>query len=231
MVYNIGDFSSKVNIPIKTLRYYDEIEIFKPSYIDVFSNYRYYEDEQITKINLISNLKTLGLTLEEIKEYLKTENNEILINKMKGYEDKIKMINEFIHHSEIKNYTIEIADYKKYIELNGTKKANTPQALEIRDENAKYYVVQKNNEYYTDFCIYLKNNWLTLDRKYWFDDDFLNNIIMYIKEEYDNFIYYIPIEDEKLYSVIKDKFKITGESELKQKEYIYRCVKITLKSN
>ena len=231
MVYKIGDFSSKVNIPIKTLRYYDEIEIFKPSYIDVFSNYRYYEDEQITKINLISNLKTLGLTLEEIKEYLKTENNEILINKMKGYEDKIKMINEFLHHSEIKNYTIEIADYKKYIELNGTKKANTPQALEIRDENAKYYVVQKNNEYYTDFCIYLKNNWLTLDRKYWFDDDFLNNIIMYIKEEYDNFIYYIPIEDEKLYSVIKDKFKITGESELKQKEYIYRCVKITLKSN
>ena len=61
MLYKIGDFSSKVNVPIKTLRYYDEIGLFKPSNIDIFSNYRYYEDNQIKKIKLISELKVLGL--------------------------------------------------------------------------------------------------------------------------------------------------------------------------
>lgn len=35
-MYKIGDFSRKVSVPVKTLRYYDEINLFKPSYIDDF---------------------------------------------------------------------------------------------------------------------------------------------------------------------------------------------------
>ena len=31
MLYRIGDFSQKTGIPVKTLRYYDEINLFKPS--------------------------------------------------------------------------------------------------------------------------------------------------------------------------------------------------------
>ena len=49
-MYKIGDFSKKVSIPVKTLRYYDEINLFKPSYIDDFTGYRYYTDEQIEQI-------------------------------------------------------------------------------------------------------------------------------------------------------------------------------------
>ena len=46
-MYKIGDFSKKTNVPIKTLRYYDEINLFKPAYQDYFTGYRYYENNQI----------------------------------------------------------------------------------------------------------------------------------------------------------------------------------------
>ena len=41
MKYKISEFSKLVNVPVKTLRYYDEIGLFKPEEVDIFSNYRY----------------------------------------------------------------------------------------------------------------------------------------------------------------------------------------------
>ena len=71
-MYKIVDFSKKVSIPVKTLRYYDEINLFKPSYIDDFTGYRYYTDEQIEQIKKIIMLKELNLSLKNIEDYLKT---------------------------------------------------------------------------------------------------------------------------------------------------------------
>jgi len=49
-MYKIKEFSKLTNVPIKTLRYYDEIDLFKPEYVDKNNNYRLYSDEQIPKI-------------------------------------------------------------------------------------------------------------------------------------------------------------------------------------
>ena len=49
MYYKIGDFSRLTNISIRTLRYYDEIGILKPEYVDPYSGYRYYTDNCILK--------------------------------------------------------------------------------------------------------------------------------------------------------------------------------------
>ena len=38
----IGDFSKLSQVSIKTLRYYDEMELFKPINVDRFTGYRYY---------------------------------------------------------------------------------------------------------------------------------------------------------------------------------------------
>ena len=43
-MYKIKDFSNITDTSIVTLRYYDEIDLFKPSYVDFYSGYRYYED-------------------------------------------------------------------------------------------------------------------------------------------------------------------------------------------
>ena len=54
-MYKIGDFSKISEVSIKTLRYYDDINLLKPSYQDFFTGYRYYEETQLNEITLIKN--------------------------------------------------------------------------------------------------------------------------------------------------------------------------------
>lgn len=66
--YTIGEVAKLANISIQTLRYYDQIDLFKPSYVDSVTNYRYYKDSQLFYLDLIKSLKSLGTPLEKIKE-------------------------------------------------------------------------------------------------------------------------------------------------------------------
>ena len=43
-MYRIGEFSTLTGASVKTLRYYDEINLLKPSNADKFTNYRYYTE-------------------------------------------------------------------------------------------------------------------------------------------------------------------------------------------
>ena len=64
----IGDFSQLAQISVRTLRLYDEMGLFKPAQIDRFTDYRYYNVEQLARLNRILALKDLGLSLEQIKQ-------------------------------------------------------------------------------------------------------------------------------------------------------------------
>ena len=101
MKYKIGEFSEIVLVPVKTLRYYDEISLFKPKEVDIFSNYRYYLDSQIEDLMLILELKEAGFKLEEIIKYWNNWADEVLLQqKEKIYleqeelDKKIKKIDE-----------------------------------------------------------------------------------------------------------------------------------------
>ena len=96
MLLRIGEFSKLSRVPIRTLRYYDEIDLFKPAEIDLFTDYRYYKEEQIEDLNLINNLKDVGFSLEEIKSNWNHFNNEVMLNKKKELEQKLENINESI---------------------------------------------------------------------------------------------------------------------------------------
>lgn len=65
--YAIGDISDMCNVPIKTLRYYDEIGLLVPDYRDPTTNYRYYSEDQMLTLYIIRRLKMFGFTLEEIR--------------------------------------------------------------------------------------------------------------------------------------------------------------------
>lgn len=74
--YQIGEVSKICNIPIKTLRYYDEIELLIPRKIDPESNYRYYSNDQLTLVLVIKYFKEAGFSLKEIKVLLSREDLE-----------------------------------------------------------------------------------------------------------------------------------------------------------
>jgi effector-binding domain-containing protein len=62
----IGDFSRLSRVSVKTLRYYDEMRLLKPVYVDALTGYRFYEYDQLPRLNRILVLKDLGFSLEEI---------------------------------------------------------------------------------------------------------------------------------------------------------------------
>ena len=113
MLYKIGEFSKLVNVPVKTLRYYDEISLFKPQEIDLFSGYRYYSEKQIEDLKVILGLKEVGFSLEEIKknknnytEALMQKKKEELMLEQENLENKIRKLDYL--RSKIKNNHIVI---------------------------------------------------------------------------------------------------------------------------
>ncbi len=72
-MFKIGDFSKLSQVSVKTLRYYDEIDLLKPIEIDRFTGYRYYSAGQLSRLNRILLLKDLGLSLDQIGRLLEDD--------------------------------------------------------------------------------------------------------------------------------------------------------------
>lgn len=63
--YSIGEFAKKTGMTIRTLHYYDEIDLLKPSFISTTGR-RFYSDENIIQLQKVVSLKFLGYPLEKI---------------------------------------------------------------------------------------------------------------------------------------------------------------------
>src|SRR5262249_27003370 len=69
-MFKIGEFSKIAQVSGRLLRFYDEIGLFKPQYIELETGYRYYSAGQLPRLNRILALKELGLSLEQIQRLL-----------------------------------------------------------------------------------------------------------------------------------------------------------------
>ena len=76
--YSIGEIAEICNIPIRTLRYYDEIGLLVPEKRDIESSYRYYARHQILQANIINQFKIQGYSIKEIKHQL--ANNSVSLS-------------------------------------------------------------------------------------------------------------------------------------------------------
>jgi len=66
----IGDFSKICELPVKTLRYYDQQGLLPPARIDEHTGYRYYSEDQLLTVKRILSFKKEGFTLDQIKWFL-----------------------------------------------------------------------------------------------------------------------------------------------------------------
>ena len=119
----IGEFSKITGVPIRTLRYYDEIDLFKPTEIDLFTGYRYYQEYQIEDLNIINKLKSVGFTLEEIKNNWNNFTNETMENKKKQIQKEIKDANKKIKELDKLRSTIHNGKFNN--EIKETRKVKT----------------------------------------------------------------------------------------------------------
>jgi effector-binding domain-containing protein len=60
-------------VTVRTLRYYEEVGLLKPVQVDRYTGYRYYQMDQLPRLNRILALKDLGFALDQIAQLLTTD--------------------------------------------------------------------------------------------------------------------------------------------------------------
>ena len=83
---SIGKVSKLKNVSIKSLRYYDQIGILKPAFVNTETNYRYYTKDQLYLLDAITVCIKLGIPLKDLNNYV--ENGSINLQKLL-YDGKI----------------------------------------------------------------------------------------------------------------------------------------------
>ena len=82
-MFSIGDFSKVCMVSVKTLRHYDKIGLMRPKFTDPFTGYRYYSEEQLSRMLLIQRLKRYGFSLADIGPLLEETDESALFFKLK----------------------------------------------------------------------------------------------------------------------------------------------------
>ena len=123
-MYKIGDFSNMSKITIKTLRYYEKMGLLIPSYVDKYTNYRFYESNQLLDLSKIISLRQLGFSIKDIKSILSGHDIDRYLNKRKEeiekdliiYNDQLSKIKYFMEEKNMKYEVITkvLPDYTVY---------------------------------------------------------------------------------------------------------------------
>lgn len=146
---SIGEFSKISEVTPNTLRYYDEIGLIRPAQVSSENGYRYYDVNQLEEMLLINKLKAYSFSLDEIRDILKKDDNEMLLylmrkkykmieEKMTNFQDSLKKLKKDINNLE---RGVNIMSYLNDIEVRivETKAQNIISIREIinSDDYAK----------------------------------------------------------------------------------------------
>lgn len=70
VVFGIGDFAALGRVSVRMLRHYDAIGLLRAARTDPATGYRFYEADQLRRLNRIIAMKDLGLTLGQVADIL-----------------------------------------------------------------------------------------------------------------------------------------------------------------
>ncbi|APC47706.1 MerR family transcriptional regulator [Virgibacillus halodenitrificans] len=97
--WTTGELSKQRNISVRTLRYYDQINLLTPSFKDTHGK-RYYSEDDLFKLEKIMILKSLSLPLEDIRGMLdKLSYKQILISHYNYLQEQLSEIQTSISNT------------------------------------------------------------------------------------------------------------------------------------
>jgi DNA-binding transcriptional MerR regulator/effector-binding domain-containing protein len=126
-VFSIGEFSRITGLSIKTLRFYHDRGLLAPAWVDDKTGYRYYDSRQIDRARIITQLRGLEFTLEQIADMLDRSEDEadildflekqrtLIEERMQQYRGVVASLNQIIHNEReariaMQNATFEVEE-------------------------------------------------------------------------------------------------------------------------
>ena len=114
--FSIGEAAKAVHTTSETLRHYDRIGLVKPSKKDEWTNYRYYTEQDIVRLNTVRALQLMDLPLQEIKKVLEYDDLEKVVDFLAQAEKKADEKIAALQYSKSK-IQLAKADYEKKLQL------------------------------------------------------------------------------------------------------------------
>jgi DNA-binding transcriptional MerR regulator/effector-binding domain-containing protein len=83
-VFTIGEVSRLFRIKSSAIRYYCDIGLLTPTYVDPETCYRYFSTAHFERLNTIKYLQTLGLSLQEIQTFVDNRDPVYLLDQLQA---------------------------------------------------------------------------------------------------------------------------------------------------
>lgn len=135
MKYTIKKLAEMTGITTRTLRYYDDINLLKPSEVNE-NNYRIYDEKNVNKLQQILFYRSLNFPLQEIKKIM-DDPNFSRIDALKQQQQLLLQEQEKIN-TLLTNIDLTIKDYQGEIEMTDTEKFKAFKKTKISENEAKY---------------------------------------------------------------------------------------------
>lgn len=122
--FSIGKLSKLTGVHIQSLRYYDELGILKPAWIDPVTSYRYYAFFHVRIVEAIQYCVDLEIPLKQFPKFLKEKNGEIDYSRLMEYGTEVtkqKMLQIQNRLRFLENVQKEISHAKACISSEYTK--------------------------------------------------------------------------------------------------------------
>lgn len=155
MKYTVKQLAKLSGVSSRTLRYYDQIDLLKPSYITE-KNYRIYEEKQVDRLQQILFFRSLNFSLAKIKQIMDDDDYselEALQQQKKlitAKRERLDLLLENIQKT-IKSYKgeIEMTDTEKFITFkkDSLKQNEDLFGKEIREKYGNKTVEESNKKY------------------------------------------------------------------------------------
>ena len=133
-IFTVSQFAKLHDVGKRTLHFYDEIGLFSPAIKNEENGYRYYKLSQSSILEMILTLKSLGMSLEDIKKHMENRNSD---NLMQLFNKQKQIINKKISELKTMNKIID----SKLGQIDLYNKANDK--IEIKYMPKREYLVTK----------------------------------------------------------------------------------------
>jgi DNA-binding transcriptional MerR regulator len=101
-MFGIGTVARLAQVSVRTLRYYDEIGLLPPVWVDPDTGYRWYAPEQLHRLHRILALRDLGVRLSEIHVLL---DDDLSVEELRG----ILQLRRAEAHERVREETEQLA--------------------------------------------------------------------------------------------------------------------------
>lgn len=141
----IGDLSKLSGSSVRSLRYYDQIGILKPAYINEDTGYRYYTAEQLATLSMIQACTELDIPLKNFEDY-KTEEGTFDLYRLVQIGETLA--HQKIHHLEQIVQKLEsLSEYLTTVQNIGQKKTPFVRQIKKRKVATAPFYGDIRNEY------------------------------------------------------------------------------------